>query len=326
MSFPTRKNTAESSDFKRRIVIIMKRNRIYTVTLNPSLDYVVGVKDFAVGKTNRAISEQMLAGGKGVNVSTVLNNLGIPTTALGFIGGFVGEEIRRRIEEMGITADFIPAESGNSRINMKLKTETETEINGMGPEISPEKREELFHKLENLQAGDILVLAGSIPASVPDSIYRDIMVRLKGRGIITVVDAAKDLLWKVLPEKPFLIKPNHHELGELFHTEIRTREDACSYAGKLCEMGAQNVLVSLAEEGAVLVTAKGECCKSPAPKGTVVNAVGAGDSMVAGFLSGWLEKKDYEYAFKMGIAAGSASAFSRFLATKEEIMELLKKI
>ncbi|GAA6411634.1 1-phosphofructokinase [Blautia hominis] len=299
---------------------------IYTVTFNPSLDYIVSVEDFQLGMTNRTDSELLLPGGKGINVSTVLKNLGIENTALGFIAGFTGDEIRRKVEEIGVKADFIQIREGVSRINLKLKSIDGTEINGQGPDIGKEKVEELLSRLDGLREGDVLVLAGSIPASMPDDIYKNIMKRLTGKGIMIAVDATRDLLINVLEYHPFLIKPNNHELGEIFDTEIRTREEVIPYARKLQEMGACNVLVSMAGEGAVLAASDGSCHMAPAPKGDLVNAVGAGDSMVAGFLAGWMEKKDYVHAFHMGIAAGSASAFSEYLAKREEIEAVYQTI
>ena len=284
---------------------------IYTVTFNPSLDYIVSVDDFKLGLTNRTSSELMLPGGKGINVSTVLMNLGIENTALGFTAGFVGEEIIRRLQEMGVKSDFIQINEGVSRINVKLKSIDGTEINGAGPVISKDKVEELMRKLDELGEGDILFLAGSIPSSMP--------ARLDGKGVMIVVDATKDLLVNVLKYHPFLVKPNNHELGEIFGVELKTREDVIPYGKKLQEKGARNVLISMAGEGAVLIAEDGQVFEEPAPKGRLVNGVGAGDSMVAGFVAGWMEKKDYEHAFHMGIAAGSASAFSENLATKEEI-------
>lgn len=299
---------------------------IYTVTFNPSLDYIVSVKDFQLGMTNRTDSELLLPGGKGINVSTVLMNLGIENTALGFTAGFTGDEIRRKVEEIGVKADFIPIQKGVSRINVKLKSIDGTEINGQGPDIGKEKVEELLGRLDGLKEGDVLVLAGSIPSSMPDNIYRNIMKRLLGKGIMIVVDATRDLLVNVLEYHPFLIKPNNHELGEIFDTEIKTREEVLPYARKLQEMGARNVLVSMAGEGAVLAAEDGSFHMAPAPKGKLVNAVGAGDSMVAGFLAGWMEKKDYIHAFRMGIAAGSASAFSEYLAKREEVEAVYETI
>ena len=299
---------------------------IYTVTFNPSLDYIVTVEDFKLGLTNRTSSELMLPGGKGINVSIVLSNLGISNTALYFAAGFVGDEITRKVKESGIVADAIPIDNGCSRINLKLKSIDRTEINGMGPVIDSDRIEILMDKLDALKEGDTLCLAGSIPASMPGTIYSDIMARLDGRGIRIVVDATKDLLVNVLKYHPFLIKPNNHELGEIFGVELKTRDSVVEYAKKLQEQGARNVLISMAGEGGVLVAEDGSVYKSEAPKGKLVNGVGAGDSMVAGFLAGYMEKNDYEYAFKMGLSAGSASAFSEYLATKEEVKEVLKQL
>ena len=299
---------------------------IYTVTFNPSLDYIVSVNDFQLGLTNRTDSELILPGGKGINVSTILMNLGIDSTAFGFAAGFTGEEIIREVEAMGIRSDFIKIDSGISRINLKLKNIDGTEINGSGPEISEEKIEELLRKLDILGEGDILVLAGSIPASMPADMYSTIIERLQHKNVTFIVDATKDLLINVLKYKPFLIKPNNHELGELFDVKLTTREEVIPYGKKLQKQGARNVLISMAGEGAVLVAEDGSVYEAPAPKGTLVNAVGAGDSMVAGFTAGWIEKKDYRHAFYMGVSAGSASAFSEYLATKEEIMDLYEKV
>ena len=299
---------------------------IYTVTFNPSLDYIVSVNDFQLGLTNRTDSELILPGGKGINVSTILMNLGIDSTAFGFAAGFTGEEIIREVEAMGIRSDFIKIDSGISRINLKLKNIDGTEINGSGPEISEEKIEELLRKLDILGEGDILVLAGSIPASMPADMYSTIMERLQHKNVTFIVDATKDLLINVLKYKPFLIKPNNHELGELFDVKLTTREEVIPYGKKLQKQGARNVLISMAGEGAVLVAEDGSVYEAPAPKGTLVNAVGAGDSMVAGFTAGWIEKKDYRHAFYMGVSAGRASAFSEYLATKEEIMDLYEKV
>lgn len=292
---------------------------IYTVTFNPSLDYIVSVEDFRLGLTNRTSSELILPGGKGINVSTVLGNLGLKSTALGFVAGFTGEEICREVEALGIKSDFIRIEKGVSRINLKLRSIEGTEINGQGPDISEEQVQQLMEKLEALEAGDILVLAGSIPSTMPDDIYSRIMKMLEGRGVKIVVDATRDLLMKVLEYRPFLIKPNNHELGEIFDVELTSREEVIPYGRKLQEKGALNVLISMAGEGAVLIAEDGQILESPAPKGTLVNGVGAGDSMVAGFLAGWLKRKDFRHAFHMGVAAGSASAFSEYLAKKEEI-------
>ena len=277
---------------------------IYTITCNPSLDYIVSVEDFALGKTNRTASEQMLPGGKGINVSTVLGNLGVESVALGFSAGFVGEEIRRQAQMRGVRTDFIHLASGNSRINLKLKNYDGTEINGMGPEAGPE---------------DVLVMAGSLPSGLPSGFYGALMERLAGRGVLCIVDTAGKELLDVLKRKPFLIKPNRDELGELFGAVIGARQEAIPYARKLQEMGAVNVLVSLGGEGAVLAGGDGAVYESPAPSGRLVNAVGAGDSMVAGFLAGWLSRQDCGHAFYMGLAAGSASAFSENLAEKKAV-------
>ena len=290
---------------------------IYTVTFNPSLDYIVSVDDFKLGLTNRTSSELMLPGGKGINVSIVLKNLGIQSTALGFMAGFTGKEIARRLEEEGVASDFIQIEEGISRINLKLKSIDGTEINGSGPKIPKEKVEELMKRLNTMKEGDVLFLAGSIPASMPDDIYSRIMKELKDKGIM-IVDS--------LAHQPLLVKPNNHELGEIFEVTLKTREDVIPYGRKLQEKGARNVLISMAGEGAVLIAENGEVYSSPAPKGTLVNGVGAGDSMVAGFMTGWMEKQDYEHAFRMGVATGSASAFSEYLATRPEVEEVYKQL
>ena len=299
---------------------------IYTVTFNPSLDYIVDVENFRLGMTNRTCSEQMMAGGKGINVSIVLKNLDIRSTALGFIAGFTGEEIRRQVAELGIFAEFIAIPEGLSRINLKLRSIDGTEINGMGPTIGQPQLDALYEKLDTLTEKDTLVLAGSIPASMPSSIYSDILAKLQDKGVTFVVDATKELLTNVLCYKPFLIKPNNHELGELFGVTLSTRESVVPYARRLQEQGARNVLVSMAGQGAVLVAEDGSVYMTPAPKGTLVNAVGAGDSMVAGFLAGWQERHDYGHAFRMGVGAGSASAFSKYLATREEVEQVYAQL
>ena len=299
---------------------------IYTVTFNPSLDYIVSVSDFKLGLTNRTDSELLLPGGKGINVSTVLQNLGIANTAFGFTAGFVGEEVRKEVEQLGVKAEFISLDEGVSRINLKLKSIDGTEINGRGPKIPREAVDALMTQLDRLGADDTLVLAGSIPASMPDDIYQKIMERLDGRDVRIVVDATKDLLLNVLGHHPFLIKPNNHELGELFCLEFNTHEEVIPYAKELQKQGARNVLVSMGGKGAALVAENGEVYTSDAVKGRLVNAVGAGDSMVAGFLTGWLEQHDYAHAFRMALAAGSASAFSELLATKDEIMEIYDQL
>ncbi|MCI8564451.1 MAG: 1-phosphofructokinase, partial [Lachnospiraceae bacterium] len=250
---------------------------IYTVTFNPSLDYIVSVPDFKLGLTNRTDSELMLPGGKGINVSIVLENLGMESTALGFMAGFTGDEISRKVEDMGVKADFIKISQGISRINLKLKSIDGTEINGQGPDIGQEQVELLLKKLDGLQEGDVLVLAGSIPTSMPDDIYKNIMKRLESKGILIAVDATKDLLVNVLEYHPFLVKPNNHELGEIFNVTLKTKEEVIPYAKKLQEQGARNVLVSMAGEGAVFVAEDGTIFKAPAPEGELKNAVGAGD-------------------------------------------------
>lgn len=292
---------------------------IYTVTLNPSLDYVVEMDEMKPGATNRSKSEHMLPGGKGINVSIVLKNLGVPSEALGFIAGFTGDEIEKNVADLGCKTDFIRLQQGMSRINVKLKADHETEINCVGPVISKDEVQKLYEKLDTLQEGDVLVLAGSIPGSVSDSIYQDIMTRLEAKKVMVIVDATKDLLCNVLALHPFLIKPNNHELGEIFGVTLKTNEEIIRYGKMLQERGARNVLISMAGDGAIFLGEDGSVYESEAPKGKVINSVGAGDSMVAGFLAGYLEKKEYQHAFKMGISAGSASAFSKDLATREEI-------
>lgn len=299
---------------------------IYTVTFSPCLDYAVWVDELKLGEVNRVEREHMLPGGKGINVSIVLKNLGFESTALGFIAGFTGNEIEKQVKELGCSCDFIHIEQGNSRINIKLKSKEETDINGIGPMIETKHMDQLFDQLDQLNEEDILVLAGSIPNSVSASIYYEIMERLQDKKVKVVVDATKELLVNVLAKHPFLIKPNNHELGEIFGIELKSNEEIIQYAKKLQEKGARNVLISMAGDGAIFLSEDGDIIESKAPKGKVVNSVGAGDSMVAGFLAGFLEQKNYEHAFKMGVATGSASAFSKQLATKEEVLALLKTI
>lgn len=299
---------------------------IYTITFNPALDYIVEMQSFTLGETNRTSRETLLPGGKGINVSIVLKNLGLESTALGFTAGFTGAEIRRRLADSGVRTEFIEIAEGYSRINVKLKDYDGTEINGLGPDIDKDSLEKLLARLRALEAGDVLVLAGSIPRSLPDSIYKDIMEMLAGKDIMIVVDATRDLLLNVLAHRPFLIKPNNHELGEIFGVKLKTAEEVIPYAKKLQEKGARNVLVSMAGEGAVLVAEDGSVHQSPVPKGTLVNAVGAGDSMVAGFVYGYMTSRDYETAFRYGVATGSASAFSENLATKPEVEALLEQL
>lgn len=292
---------------------------IYTVTFNPSLDYLVTVDNFQLGMTNRTATELMYAGGKGINVSIVLKQLGLDSTALGFTAGFTGEEIARRLQDEGIRTDFVDVPNGISRINVKLRNIDGTEINGMGPDIGEAELDQFMAQLDALEAGDALVLAGSIPKSIKDDIYRDILERLDGKNIMSVVDATGELLINVLEHHPFLIKPNNHELGELFDVEITTKEQVAPYAKKLQEKGAKNVLVSMGGQGAVFLSETGELFMADAPKGELKNSVGAGDSMVAGFITGWLEKGSYEHAFRMGLSTGSASAFSDSFATRPEV-------
>ncbi len=295
---------------------------VYTITFNPSLDYFVGTDNFRLGYTNRTTSELMLPGGKGLNVSTVLSSLGIPNTAIYFSAGFVGQEITRLIRESGINTEEIRLTEGCSRINVKFKSVEGTEINAAGPSIPEEAINELWTKVDNIKNNDTLVLAGSIPASMPETMYSDIIERLEGRGIRVVVDASGKLLLNVLKYKPFLVKPNLDELGELFGVEIKTKEAAITYAKQLLDMGAENVIVSMAGDGAFYISGDREVLWMDAPKGTLVNGVGAGDSMVAGFIAGYLETGDPRYAFKLGVSAGSASAFSEHFPTKDQILAI----
>ena len=298
---------------------------IYTVTFNPSLDYTVTVDNFTCGIVNRTKDEIIYPGGKGINVSLVLKNLGYESTALGFLAGFTGEKLNELLAEKGITTDFIKVERGMSRINVKLRSNQETEINGQGPAIGMADIQKLYEKLGELKDGDILVLAGSIPDVMPGSMYMDIMKYLKQKDLKIVVDATKDLLVNVLQYHPFLIKPNDHELGEIFGVTLETKGEVVIYAKKMQELGAKNVLVSMAGKGAVFVAEDGCIYKADAPKGKVRNSVGAGDSMVAGFLAGYLESGNYADAFRMGVCTGSASAFSEELAKKTEVLDLLEK-
>lgn len=299
---------------------------IYTVTLNPSIDYIVKVNDFCAGAVNRAERELAVPGGKGINVSVMLTRLGVENTALGFLAGFTGEEIRRAVRARGCREDFILLSEGFSRINVKLKAGEETEINGNGPVITEVDMEVLLHKIIALRQDDILVLSGSVPRHMPQTVYRDMMQAMAGKGVKIVVDASGALLYDVLPCRPFLIKPNHHELAALFGVSIETRADAALYAQRLQQMGACNVLVSMAEKGAVLVTEEGEILECDAPKGKVINSVGAGDSMVAGFLTGYLNGGDHRKALRLGIAAGSAGAFCEDLAEKDDVLSLYEQI
>ena len=299
---------------------------IYTVTFNPALDYVVFLDDLKLGDVNRSTRESIFYGGKGINVSTILNTLGLETTALGFVAGFTGKAIEDGLAAQGIHTDFIHLPEGNSRINVKVKHGDETEINGQGPVITEEAINELFAKLATLTKEDILVLAGSIPNTLPEDIYEKILARLESKGIRVVVDATKDLLLNVLKYHPFLIKPNNHELGEMFGIVCKADEDIVHYAKKLQEKGAVNVLISMAGDGAILITEDGQNIKMGTPKGKVVNSVGAGDSMVAGFITGYIRGGNYEEALKSGTAPGSATAFSEGLASLEMYEKMLKQI
>ena len=299
---------------------------IYTVTFNPSIDYIVSVPDFKLGATNRTSSEIIYPGGKGVNVSLVLKNFGIDSIALGFTAGFTGKEIIRLLSEKGIRTDFIEVENGASRINVKLRSMEETEINGAGPVYSDNDISKLYEKFDRMESGDYLILAGSIPPTMPSGIYMDILSELSGRDIRFVVDATGELLLRVLKYRPFLIKPNRQELEDLFNVEIRNNKEVAEYAKRLQDMGAGNVLVSLAGDGAMLLTEDGKIFESLPPEGKVVNSVGAGDSMVAGFLAGYLETGRYEDAFYTGLCAGSASAYSESFATYDEVKTLMETL
>ena len=295
---------------------------IYTVTFNPAIDYVVGLNELNLGEVNRTDSERMFFGGKGINVSIVLAELGIHSTALGFTAGFTGKAIEDGLSEMGIDTDFVRLSNGNSRINVKINSGVETEINGQGPNIDNIALDKLFQKLDKIQDGDTLVLAGSIPKTLPSDIYEIIMSKLSDKKIKVIVDASGDLLLNVLKYHPHLIKPNSHELGELFNVELTSDNDIIKYAKKLKEMGAENVLVSMAENGALLLDSEGNIHKFGVCKGTVINSVGAGDSMLAGFIAG-SANGDLEYALKLGTACGGATAFSYGLAKKDFIDSLL---
>ena len=298
---------------------------VYTVTFNPAIDYVVRIKEIIVGATNHSQREEIYFGGKGINVSVVLKELGVDSKALGFTAGFTGEAIEKGLADLGIDTDFVHLKTGNSRINVKLKSAEETEINGQGPHIDDESVTALFQKLDSLIDGDTLILAGSIPSSLPADIYERILDRLSLKKIRVVVDATKDLLLNVLKFKPFLVKPNNHELGDMFGVKLKTDEEIEKYARKLQDMGAVNVLISMAKDGSMLIDETGKMHRMGVCKGKVKNSVGAGDSMVAGFTAG-IQSGDYEYALKLATAAGGATAFSDGLATKEKITELFNTL
>jgi len=298
---------------------------ICTVTFNPSVDYVMRARAIILGQTNRCQSEELYFGGKGINVSIVLRHLGIDSTALGFVAGFTGAALEQAVRGQGVNADFIRLPEGATRINVKLKTDVETEINAQGPKIPSQSLEILMEKLDRLQQGDTLVLAGSIPDSLPQDVYEKILARLAPKKICAVVDATRDLLRRVLPYRPFLIKPNQDELGELFGARLSGEEEIAAAARRLQQLGARNVLVSRGKHGALLVTETGRVLQAEAARGTMRNTVGAGDSMVAGFLYGWQQKRDYVFALRCGIAAGGATAFSDGLAEKADFLRLLEQ-
>lgn len=298
---------------------------IYTVTINPSLDYHLLVPSFCAGTINRAAEENIFPGGKGINVSAVLRNLMVPTTALGFTAGFTGEKIRSMLDCQGVKNDFIQLPEGMSRINVKVSSDSETEINGSGPKITLSHIEALFEKLAKLKDQDIVVLAGSVPASLPKSLYGQIAGRLKPTGAKVVVDAAKELLTGALGRCPFLIKPNRFELGEIVGKDLDTEEKITEAAKQMKDQGAVNVLVSMGEAGAMLLDKNGVFHRRCAPRGQVINSVGAGDSMVAGFLAGYLNSGVYEEAFKWAVCAGSATVFSKGLASRDRIEALMRQ-
>lgn len=304
---------------------------IYTITFNPALDYITQVENFKIGEINRTKTETILPGGKGLNVSIVLKNLEIENTALGFVAGFTGEELIRKMESQGVKTDFVKVEKGLTRINVKISSVNEnkveeTALNGMGPQITEKDIEVLFEKIRKMSTNDIVILSGSIPKNIDKDIYEKICKELNEKGITFIVDSTQELLMNVLKYQPFLIKPNKEELEETLNRKILTKEDIINAAKTLQKMGAQNVLVSLGNNGALLLTQEDKTYYLKAPRGQVVNTVGSGDSMVAGFLAGYYQTKDYEYALKTGVAAGSASAFSIRLATKKDVDLLLKQL
>lgn len=298
---------------------------IYTVTLNPSIDYIVRLSDLTLGITNRTDSEEYYIGGKGINVSLVLAQVDLSSTALGFVAGFTGDAIINGIRSDRVHTDFIKLDDGLSRINVKIKADEETEINGQGPHITEDDLEKLMQKMDAIEDGDTLVLAGSIPKTMPDDVYERILERVSNKNLRIVVDATKKLLLNSLKYSPFLIKPNRQELSEIFNVEVKTEDDIEKYAKELQKMGAQNVLISLGGEGAMLIDRHGEKHRQGTIKGKVVNTVGSGDSMVAGFIAGYLKKNSYPYALKLGSACGNATAFLPWLATSDKIQELLEQ-
>lgn len=299
---------------------------IYTVTLNPSIDYVIKVDNLTTGKVNRVNEEHVYPGGKGINVTRILKSLDYDNIALGFVSGFTGDYIVNSLKDLNLKSNFIKVKEGFTRINVKIKSQEETEINGQGPKISEEELNEFYGIIDKLVDGDILILSGSIPSCLDEKLYEKIMERVNSKDIKVVVDATKNLLLNVLKYRPFLIKPNNHELAEMFDVELKSTEDVIFYARKLKEMGAQNVLISMGKDGALLVSENDEVFISSVAKGEVVNSVGAGDSMVAGFVSGYLKTNSYEEALRLGAASGGATAFSSDLATREFIDRLVKEI
>lgn len=297
---------------------------VYTITLNPALDYVMKVGKLRYDDINRSKSEEIYYGGKGINVSVILTRLGVHNKALGFVAGFTGRKLEQMLVDEGIDCDFNRLSNGQTRINVKIKADTELDVNASGPDISEDDIKNLMDKLDDIGEGDYLVLAGSIPSTLPDDIYERILSRLQSRGVNFIVDATGDLLKKALPYKPFLVKPNHHELGDLFGVETKTEEDIVKYARKVQEMGARNVLVSRAKDGATLIDENSNVTTFANVDGELVNSVGCGDSMVAGFVAGYISKKDYAYALKLGAACGNATAFSEELATADEIKKVFE--
>lgn len=292
---------------------------VYTVTLNPALDYVMKLKALRTDDINRTDGEEIYYGGKGINVSVILTQLGIPNTALGFLGGFTGKKLEEMLKNDNVSCDFNYLKNGDTRINVKIKADKEIDLNACGPEITKEDMQSFLRKLDGIKSGDYLILAGSIPNTLPDDIYEQILERVGDRNINCVVDATGDLLKNVLKYEPFLIKPNHHELGDLFSVQIKSDDDIVKYSKKLQEMGAKNVLVSMAKDGAMLTDENGNVHKIGNAKGKLINSVGCGDSMVAGFTAGYIKTADYSYALRLGSACGNATAFSEKLATREEI-------
>lgn len=297
---------------------------VYTITLNPALDYVMKVGKLRYDDINRSKSEEIYYGGKGINVSVILTRLGVHNKALGFVAGFTGRKLEQMLVDEGIDCDFNRLSNGQTRINVKIKADTELDVNASGPDISEDDIKDLMDKLDDIGEDDYLVLAGSIPSTLPDDIYERILSRLQSRGVNFIVDATGDLLKKALPYKPFLVKPNHHELGDLFGVETKTEEDIVKYARKVQEMGARNVLVSRAKDGATLIDENSNVTTFANVDGKLVNSVGCGDSMVAGFVAGYINKKDYAYALKLGAACGNATAFSEELATADEIKKVFE--